>query len=94
MLLSAASMFDHLSLNDERDAIRRSIYKVLIDGKVRTEDLGGMHNFLLSSLHYHCKLMKKFFCPIRICIHSTIYRRCGQLHLREYTEIYIESFQF
>jgi len=41
MLLSAASMLDHLSLNDERDAIRRSIYKVLIDGKVRTEDLGG-----------------------------------------------------
>ena len=57
MLLSAASMLDHLSLNDERDAIRRSIYKVLIDGKVRTEDLGGMHNFLLSSLHYHCKLI-------------------------------------
>ena len=63
MLLSAASMLDHLSLNDERDAIRRSIYKVLIDGKVRTEDLGGMHNFLLSSLHYHCKLMKIFFGP-------------------------------
>ena len=62
MLLSAASMLDHLSLNDERDAIRRSIYKVLIDGKVRTEDLGGMHNFLLS-LHYNCKLMNFFFGP-------------------------------
>ena len=46
MLLSAASMLDHLSLYDERDAIRRSIYKVLKDGKVRTPDLGGMRNIL------------------------------------------------
>ena len=47
MLLSAASMLDHLSLYDERDAIRRAIFKVLMDGKVRTPDLGGMRIFSL-----------------------------------------------
>ena len=41
MLLSTASMLDHLGLIQERDLVRNAINRVLNDGKVRTRDLGG-----------------------------------------------------
>ncbi len=41
MLLSAASMLDHLGLHKERDLLRKAIDRVLTEGKVRTRDLGG-----------------------------------------------------
>merc|ERR1719189_1717769 len=41
MLLSTASMLDHLGLHEERDLVRNAINTVLNDGKVRTRDIGG-----------------------------------------------------
>jgi len=41
MLLSTASMLDHLGLHEERDLLRNAINTVLNDGKVRTRDIGG-----------------------------------------------------
>merc|ERR1711981_111997 len=41
MLLSTASMLDHLGLHEERDLVRNALMSVLNDGKVRTRDIGG-----------------------------------------------------
>jgi len=41
MLLAAANMLDHVSLVEYGEKIRNSVDKVLGDGKVRTQDLGG-----------------------------------------------------
>ena len=41
MLLSTASMLDHLGLHEERYLVRNAINTVLNDGKVRTRDIGG-----------------------------------------------------
>ena len=41
MLLSTASMLDHLGLINERDLLRSAINRVLTDGKIRTRDIGG-----------------------------------------------------
>ena len=41
MLLSTASMLDHLGLHKEKNQIRNAIDRVLSQGKVRTRDLGG-----------------------------------------------------
>merc|ERR1712059_34703 len=41
MLLSAANMLEHASLNQYGDRIRNAVTKVLEDGKVKTKDLGG-----------------------------------------------------
>jgi len=41
MLLSAANMLEHASLNQYGDRIRNAVTKVLGDGKVKTKDLGG-----------------------------------------------------
>merc|ERR1712156_868267 len=41
MLLSTASMLDHLGLHEERDLVRNAINTILNDGKVRTRDIGG-----------------------------------------------------
>ena len=41
MLLSTASMLDHLGLNDEKSLVLNAVNRVLSEGKVRTRDLGG-----------------------------------------------------
>lgn len=41
MLLSAASMLDHLGLDKEKVLIRTALNRVLTEGKVRTRDIGG-----------------------------------------------------
>ncbi|XP_054258623.1 isocitrate dehydrogenase [NAD] subunit beta, mitochondrial [Macrosteles quadrilineatus] len=43
MMLCAAKMLAHVNLHHYADMIRGAIAKVLIDGKVRTKDLGGQN---------------------------------------------------
>ena len=40
-VLSAALMLDHLGLAKAAEAVRKSVAKVLAEGKVKTADLGG-----------------------------------------------------
>lgn len=41
MLLCAARMLKHVNLCDHSKRIQRAVQKVIIDGKVKTRDLGG-----------------------------------------------------
>lgn len=41
MLLSAAQMLDFIGLKSDAGRLRDAINKVLIEGKIKTRDLGG-----------------------------------------------------
>ncbi|VDK51287.1 unnamed protein product [Anisakis simplex] len=41
MILSCADMLNHLHLKEYGDALRKAVEKVLLEGKIRTRDLGG-----------------------------------------------------
>ena len=41
MLLTSANLLDHARLGEHADTIRKAVYGVLGEGKVKTKDLGG-----------------------------------------------------
>lgn len=57
MLLCAAKMLNHVNLHNYSNMIRSAINKVLLDGKVKTKDLGGQSttkdfvSAIISNLH-------------------------------------------
>lgn len=44
MLLCAAKLLRHINLAGYGEMIRNSVNKVLLDGKIRTKDIGGQSN--------------------------------------------------
>lgn len=44
MLLCAAKLLRHINLANYGEMIRNSVNKVLLDGKIRTKDIGGQSN--------------------------------------------------
>jgi isocitrate dehydrogenase (NAD+) len=58
MLLCAARMLKHVNLPDYSKRLQESVERVILDGKVKTRDLGGYASTsdftraIISNLHY------------------------------------------